>query len=72
MDELHELLKNHTSTLEAVGFRWPAEGGGGRGMPGGGGRGMPGAPPGQANPFKADENAKRHLQSLEERLDKKG
>jgi hypothetical protein len=66
MDDLHELLKDQTGTLEAAGFRWPGEGGGR-----GGGRGGRGGPDGPSNPFKTDDNAK-HLKSLEERLDKKG
>jgi len=81
-EKLHELLKDQTSTLEAAGYRWPGEGGGGGRGAGGGGRGAGGGgrgaggsgrggPEPQANPFKTEPNEK-HLKALTERLDKKG
>jgi hypothetical protein len=57
LDELTDQLKEHKSTLEAAGYRWPGEGGGGRG----GGN----AP----NPFKEEANS-QHLKALQERLAK--
>jgi hypothetical protein len=69
VDKLDELLKDQKSTLEAVGYRGPAEGmsGGMPALPGPGGRGgVPGPPP-VPNPFKVEDNAK-HLKALTNRL----
>ena len=58
LDSLLDQVKDQKSTLEAAGYRWPGEGGGG-------GRGA--APP--ANPFKEEANS-QHLKVLQERLAK--
>ena len=58
LDSLLDQVKDQKSTLEAAGYRWPGEGGGG-------GRGA--APP--ANPFKEEANS-QHLKALQERLAK--
>ncbi len=58
LDKLLELLKDQRGTLEAAGYRWPAQ----ASFP----PPMPGGPP-AANPFKAEQNA-RHLKALSERL----
>src|SRR5205807_5943558 len=58
LDSLLDQVKDQKSTLEAAGYRWPGEGGGG-------GRG--GTPP--ANPFKEEANS-QHLKALQERLAK--
>jgi hypothetical protein len=62
VEELHKVLKDQESALEAAGYNWSGQGGGR-----GGGRG--GAPEG--NPFKTETNAK-HLKSLSERLNQQG
>ncbi len=61
LDALLDLLKDQRPTLEAAGYRWPGQGGGGRG-----GR-PPAAPP---NPFKDAQNSK-HLKALQSQLDEK-
>jgi hypothetical protein len=71
-EKLHEALKDQTATLEAAGYRWPGEGGGGGGERGGGGGGRgggAGAPEPPTNPFKSEPNSK-HLKDLNARLEK--
>ncbi len=55
------LTEGQRDALEAAGFRWSTEGGGG-GIP-------PGLAPPQANPFRTGQNSK-HLQALTRRLAK--
>jgi hypothetical protein len=62
LDAILSVLKDQKRPLEATGFSWPGAGGGGGG---GGGFGQPQPP----NPFKVEANGK-HLQSLQERLEK--
>jgi hypothetical protein len=70
-EKLHDILKDQTSTLNAAGYNWPAEGGGGGGPRGGGGGPRGGGGPEQpSNPFKTEQN-KKHLEELVGRLDKK-
>ena len=74
-------FETNKDVLEAVGFRWPTEGGPGGGQkppatgrsPGGGppGAGPPGGgPPEPPNPFKDDANSKA-LKSLRDKAEKK-
>jgi hypothetical protein len=58
---LLDLLKDQRPTLEAAGYRWPGQGGGGRG-------GRPAAT--LPNPFKDEQNGK-HLKALQSQLDEK-
>jgi len=58
LNGLLKVLEDQKESLEATGFRWPAEKAGGTALP-------TGAP----NPFKEELNA-RHLKSLQERLGK--
>jgi len=63
LDAILNVLKDQKQPLQATGFNWPGAGGGGGG--GGGGFGQPQP----LNPFKLEANGK-HLQSLQERLEK--
>jgi hypothetical protein len=60
LDTVLDVVKDQRETLEAAGYRWPGQQGGGR-------------PPADApkNPFKDEANGK-HLKSLEDQLEKKG
>jgi hypothetical protein len=60
LDALLDALKNDKETLEAAGYRWPAQGGAMMMRP------PPSDPP---NPFKEGQNAE-HLKALQERLAK--
>jgi hypothetical protein len=62
LDAILEIVKEDKDTLEAAGYNWPGQQGGGRG-----GFGQQPAP----NPFKEGSNAK-HLKSLQDQLAKKG
>lgn len=62
LDTLLDILKDQRPTLEATGYRWPGQGGGG----GRGGR--PASAP--ANPFR-DEQISKHLKALKSQLDNK-
>jgi hypothetical protein len=58
LDAILEIVKDDKDVLEAAGYRWPGEGGGGF------------RPPADVpNPFKEDKNS-THLKALQERLDK--
>jgi hypothetical protein len=61
LNALLDVLKEQKVTLEAAGYRWPGEGGGGFGGFG---------TPQPANPFKEGKDAE-HLKDLDERLAKK-
>jgi hypothetical protein len=56
LDSVLEALKDHRDTLEAAGYRWPGQGGGGKG----GGKDA-------ANPFREEKTGER-LKALELRL----
>jgi hypothetical protein len=60
LDALLDVVKDQKDTLQAAGYRWPGEQGGGRP-----------AADAPKNPFKEEANGK-HLKSLEEQMDKKG
>jgi hypothetical protein len=56
------LTEDQRDALQAAGFRWSAQGGGGGGLP-------PGLAPPQANPFRTEQNSK-HLNALTSRVAK--
>jgi hypothetical protein len=58
LDAILEIMKDDRPTLEAAGYRWPAQGGGGFRPP-----------PNDPNPFTSEENSK-HLKSLQEQVAK--
>ncbi len=61
MDAILEVVKDDRATLEAAGYRWPGQAGGGRG-------GMASPQP-APNPFTTAPNSK-HLKSLQQRVAK--
>jgi hypothetical protein len=63
LDAILVIVEGDKETLEAAGYRWPGERGGG----GPGGLGQQGMIP---NPFKDEQNG-QHLKSLQERVAKK-
>ena len=65
LDALLKLVESQKETLEAVGYRWPNQGGG----PGGGGGGPGGGVKPPPNPFTTGTNAD-HLKSLQTTLGK--
>jgi hypothetical protein len=60
LDSILELVKGDKETLEAAGYRWPGQRGGGGGAP---------TPSEERNPFKA-EDAGKHLKALRDQLSK--
>jgi hypothetical protein len=62
LDAILEVVKEDRATLEAAGYRWPGQGGGGGGMR---------LPPMDPNPFTNEQNGK-HLKSLQDQVKAKG
>ncbi len=60
LDTLLEIVKDHRTTLELVGYRWPSQGGPGGFSP----------PPDVPNPFREEKSGKP-LKSLQERMGQK-
>jgi hypothetical protein len=73
LTEILGTIRDHQSTMESAGYRWPGSrpggggGGGGAGGAGGGRGGRPPEPP--ANPF-AEGDTSKHYKALQDRLAK--